>query len=300
MSIKLFLRGQKTYFFDAPGDFDTEDLGYAVYLTGTLNWGMAPLHRITQRGPFQNGDTDVDFRLDPRIINLPFVAIASTVTESFDVREKLLQVFTPGNDIAQFSFGWRDNEFRKINVTVAGGLTMDTDAKDFNVRGVIQLRAADPTWYDFNETFLTLTSTLFGTATPYPKPYPVPYGSDTINKITTINYTGSWPTYPRIQVTGPATNLTIVDGLGNIILFDTVIPAAEIWTIDLSYGAKSVIDQNGVNRFSSLNINSDIINWGIFPNPTVFNGVNTISVSATSTTNATQVYMYYSARYIGV
>ena len=74
MSTKLFLRGTKTYFFDTPGDFDPTDLGFEVYLTGTLNWGMAPLHRITQRGPFQNGDTDVDFRLDPRIINLPFVA----------------------------------------------------------------------------------------------------------------------------------------------------------------------------------------------------------------------------------
>lgn len=300
MSTKLFLRGTKEYYFDAPGDFDPTDLGYAVYLTGTVNWGLAPSHRITQRGPFQNGDTDVDFRLDPRIILLPFVATASTVVESFDVRNKLLQVFKPGNDIAHFAFGWRDNQFRKIDVQVVGGLTMDTDARDFNVRGVIQLRAADPTWYDINTVTLYLSASIFGTPTPYPKPYPVPYGAGTINNIATINYLGSWTSYPRIQCEGPATDLTIVDGLGNIIKFDDAIPAGQIWTIDLSYGKKSVVDQNGVNKFAALNINSNLVDWGLYPDPTILNGTNTISVSASGTDTNSEIIMYYSARYIGV
>ena len=52
-----FNRGTKTYTFNSEGNFESGQ-DYTVYLTGTLNWGLAPLHRITQRGPFQDGDSD--------------------------------------------------------------------------------------------------------------------------------------------------------------------------------------------------------------------------------------------------
>ena len=261
---------------------------------------MAPSHRITQRGPFQDGDTDVDFRLDPRVLSIPFVAPANDADESFAVRNALLQVFKPGNDTWQLLVSFGAEPTRVIDVKSVGGLTMDTDAKDFTVRGVIQLRAADPVWSDRYVTSVNLTATVFGTPTPYPKPYPVPYGAGSVNNIVTINYAGSWVSYPTIQCIGPATDLTIVDGLGNLIVFDDIIPAGQTWTINLSYGAKSVIDQNGVNQFAALNINSDIVNWGIFPDPTVLDGVNTISVSASGTTTDTLVTLYYNSRYIGV
>lgn len=293
-------RGGKKYSFDFDSGFVPAGINSPVYLVGTVNWGMAPSHRITQRGPFQDGDTDVDFRLDPRVLSLPFVVPASNADESFEVRNKLLQVFKPGNDTWQILVSFGAEPTRVLDVKTVGGLTMDTDAKDFTVRGVIQLRAADPVWSDRYVTAVNLTATVFGTPTPYPKPYPVPYGAGSVNNIVTVNYEGSWATYPTIQCTGPATDLTIVDGLGNLIVFDSIIPAGQTWTINLAYGAKTVIDQNGVNQFGALNINSDIVNWGIFPDPTVANGVNTISVSATDTTTATMVTMYYSSRFIGV
>lgn len=285
--------------FDSIGGFS----GITVYLLGTINFGLAPNHRITQRGPFQNGDSDIDFRLDPRIMSLPIMAPASSIEESLSVRNKILKVFVPGNDNAYFRMSWEyngDTYERAIDVQVVGGLTMDTDSKDYNVRAVVQLRAADPTWYDTFQTTQYLSGTIFGTPTPYPKPYPVPYGAGTINNIITINYLGSWASFPRIQCEGPATDLTIVDGLGNIIKFDDAIPAGQIWTIDLSYGKKSVVDQSGVNKFASLNINSNLVDWGLYPNPTIPNGTNTISVSASGTDTNTEVIMYYAARYIGV
>ena len=293
-----FLRGFDTYIFDSVNNFEYGQ-DYTVYLTGTINFGLAPMHRITQRGPFQDGDSDVDFRLDPRVFSLPIVVPASTIEEHLDRRARLLQVFKPGNDTASFRLSWDTGE-RSIDVKVVGGLSMDTDSKDYTIRTVVQLRAADPTWYDTYGNITPISAQLFGTPTPYPKPYPVPYGSDTINKITTINYDGSWPTFPTIQCTGPATDLTIVDGLGNIIQFDDAIPAGQTWTIDLSYGAKTVIDQNGVNKFASLDITSNLVNWGLYPDPTINNGTNTISVSATGTTSASEVTLFYAARYIGV
>ena len=294
-----FRRGFDTHSFNYENGFGDTGNEYTVYLAGSINWGFAPLHRITQRGPFQDGDSDVDFRLDPRVFSLPIVVPASTDEEHFERRAQLLQVFKPGNDIATLRVSWNTGE-RSIDVKVVGGLSMDTDSKDYNIRTVVQLRAADPTWYDTYGEQEAISAQLFGTPTPYPKPYPVPYGSDSINKITTINYDGSWPTFPTIQCIGPATNLTIVDGLGNIIQFDDAIPAGQTWTIDLSYGAKTVIDQNGVNKFASLDITSNLVNWGLYPDPTINNGTNTISVSATGTTSASEVTLFYTARYIGV
>jgi len=185
----LFERGFSTYTFNSEGNFESGQ-DYTVYLTGSLNWGLSPLHRITQRGPFQDGDSDIDFRLDPRVFSLPIVVPASTIEEHLDRRNLLLQVFKPGNDIASFRLNW-DNKERSIDVKIVGGLAMDTDSKDYTIRTVVQLRASDPTWYDTSGATEVISAQIFGTPTPYPKPYPVPYGADVIDKITTINYDGS-------------------------------------------------------------------------------------------------------------
>jgi hypothetical protein len=288
-----------TRIFNSDGGFD----GITVYLVGTINFGLAPNHRITQRGPFQEGDSDIDFRLDPRVLSLPIVAPASSIEESLAVRSKLLKIFMPGTDKASVRMNWSydgDSYERSIDVVVVGGLSFDTDSKDFNVRSVVQLRAADPTWYSTFGAYITISENIFGTPTPYPKPYPVPYGATAINRITSITYDGSWPSFPVIQATGPVTNLTMVDTLGNILNFVEPILAGDTWTIDLSYGKKTIVDQNGVNKFAALSIDSNIVSWGLYPEPPVANGINTISVSGTDTTNATGITMVYYARYIGV
>ena len=273
--------------------------GDSILLIGTIGWGLAPSHRITQRGPFQEGDSDIDFRLDPRVLSLPFVAKANTIDEHFNQRNTLLKVFKPGNDTALLRVSWED-QTRYIDVKVIGGLTMDTDSKDFNVRGVIQLRAADPTWSSDTGFEQQLTSAILGTPTPYPKPYPVPYGADSVNRITTIYYDGTWMSYPVLTAVGPLTDLVITDGLNHSIKFTTPIPAGNYVSINLKYNFKTVTDQDGVNRFSWLSIDSDITNFALFPSPFVLDGGNTLSVSATGTDGASMVTINYISRYIGV
>jgi hypothetical protein len=85
-----------------------------------------------------------------------------------------------------------------------------------------------------------------------------------------------------------------------VISIDTPIPASTYISIDLKYGAKTVTDQDGVNRFAWLDINSDLINWALYPSPYVFDGNNTISVSATGTDGDSSVSINWLPRYIGV
>jgi hypothetical protein len=301
--ILQMIRGSYTW------QFNVENGGYSgatVYVTGAINWGEPSITRITQRGPFQDGDTDIDYRLNPRIINLPIVVPASQYDEMMNNREKLMQMFKPGNDTIVLEHVLNETSIpafqirRSIDVKIAGGLQMDTLPGEFNIRTVVQLRAADPTWYGSQLKTAQLTNTVFGTPTPYPKPYGVPYGSASINNITNIAYYGTVVTRPIIQVYGPVANLVIVDGAGHMISIAQTIPAGDIWTIDLRDGYKTIVDQNGVNRFYTLGITSDIINWGIYPEPIIPYGSNTISISGTDTTSASTVYALYYDRYAGI
>jgi hypothetical protein len=298
-----FIRNNKTYSLNTSvaraGDVD-----YPMYLVGTVGFGLSPAHHLTQRGPFQQGDSYIGLRLDPRIITLPLVVVATSPEDSFSKRAKLASLFRMSDDVVTVRMSWTDSTGtydRSIQGRVLGQLSFDTDAKYETIRTTVQIRCNDPTWYDSTQSTAILTSTLFGTPTLYPKPYPVLYGSAVVDKSTTINYAGTWDSYPIIQVTGPATNLVITDTLNHAINFYDPIPAGELWTINLSYGIYTVYDQSGNNRFSALASITNLVDWRVYAeSDLVPNGVNVISVSATGTDANSNVTMYYTARYIGV
>lgn len=299
MSAITFTRGINTYTFNVanagPG-------GLTMLLSGSVGWGIAPTTRITQRGPFQDGDSDIDYRLNPRIINLPIVIPCSSFPEHANARTYVNKLFSPGNDTATLRQFIDESPYafdQSIDVKIAGA-TMDSTPNDFNVRAVIQLRADNPTWYSTTQEVIQLTQLQFGTPTPYPKPYAVPYGANTVNNILAITYEGDVVSYPILQCIGPLSGLVISDGAGRVISFDDTIPALNTWTVDLRYGQKTVIDQDGINRFSSLSITSDMLSFGLYPDPVFTSGVQTFSTSATGTNNDSMVILYYFERYIGV
>jgi len=96
------------------------------------------------------------------------------------------------------------------------------------------------------------------------------------------------------------TNLTLVDGAGRLIQFTSSVPDGDIWTIDLRYGKKTVVNTAGISQFGSLSIYSDLINWGLYPDPTFDAGLQYLSVSATGTTSDSVVTMFWYDRYVGI
>jgi hypothetical protein len=93
----------------------------------------------------------------------------------------------------------------------------------------------------------------------------------------------------------------MVDTLGHIIKVNDAIPAGALWTFDLSYGVYTVTDQDGINRFSSLDISTNLVDWRIYATSNlVANGINTISISGTGATGSSLVILTYVTRYIGV
>lgn len=268
--------------FYALNGFDL-NTNLTINYLGDQGFGLAPLHRITTRGPLQDGDTDIDFRLDPRVLQLPLMVQNTNTTQprwqSYIIRRQLLSIFRP-SDSAILSVETIGASLlsRSINVRVLGGLSFDVDPQDFHVRTVVQLRADDPTWYDeVSITNLTIPRAQFGIAQ-------------------TLTYAGQWKDFPIIQATGPITNFTITN-LGKTLNVPGTIAAGVTYYFDLRYGYNTVYtgpNQTGTNVIANLNPTSDLATWAFTP------GVNSITATGTGLTAASSVFITYYNRYAGI
>lgn len=64
-------------------------------LRSTTNFGLPPIRFITQRGPFQDGETPLDIRLDPRVIQIEIVDYLCNRTDFWTQRNELLNLIRP-------------------------------------------------------------------------------------------------------------------------------------------------------------------------------------------------------------
>lgn len=269
--------------------------GITYNYQGDQGFGLAPMHRITQRGPMQHGDSDVDFRLDPRIMQLPIVAITTSIDDYYIARGRLLSVFSPSNVVGTLTVT-TSTWSRSIDVKVLGGMAFDTDPQvGYTLRAVIQLRADDPTWYDANPLTINGSSGIAGTPTAYPVIYPRTYGTANINATTTYTYDGTWLSYPVITATGPITGLVITNNTtGQVITTTGSIAAGRTYTYDLRYGKKTVYDDLGNNQIATVASSSNLATWAIVT------GTNSISITASSSSSPAAVIITYYTRFVGI
>ena len=262
---------------------------------GDQGFGLAPLHRITQRGPMQQGDTDVDFRLDPRILQIPLFVNTTSIDDYYTARGRLLAVFSPSNTTGRITVT-TSTFVRTIDVKVLGGLSFDTDPKvGYGLRAVIQLRADDPTWYDATPHSIAGSAGIAGTATAYPVIYPRTYGTANINATTSFTYDGTWLAYPVITALGPITGLVITNNTtGQVISTAGSISAGRTFTYDLRYGKKTVYDDLGVNQIATVSASSNLATWAIVV------GTNSISIAASASASPAAVSIVYNTRFVGI
>ena len=256
--------------------------GLLIRYLGDQGFGLAPLHRVTVRGPLQDGDSDIDFRLDPRVLQIPLMVVNASATapkyQHYEIREKLLSIFRPGDNafITVTRSDGVTTKTRVINVRVLGGMSFDVDPDNFHVRTVVQLRADDPTWYDPTTTTYTINEANIG-----------------VNQ--TITNLGNWNAFPLIRVTGPIRVAEIFNSSTNFTIgIDDTISAGTYFDIDLSYGKKTVFDNAGVNRITRVLIGSDLAVWSLIP------GNNIVAVNGFDTTSATKIEFTYSSRFTGI
>lgn len=265
---------------------------FAFSYLGDQGFGLAPLHHITTRGPLQNGDSDIDYRLDPRILQIPLLIKNDSAllprTSHYSIRNALLQIFNPMNPgtlrVRYATWTGTVGSDQAVNfsidVRVLGGLTFDIDPVDYHVRTVVQLRADDPTWYGGNASGGTTLKT---------------YLNANINGTQVITTDGNWPAFPIIRLNGPITNPTITNNTtGQSIAITATIGSGSWIELDLSYGKKTVYDNLGANRISTVSATSNLATWSLIP------GNNTIAISGTGVGATNNMSFTYYNRYTGI
>jgi hypothetical protein len=269
--------------------------GFTFNYQGDQGFGLAPMHRITQRGPMQHGDSDVDFRLDPRIMQIPIFVATTTLDDYYAARGRLLSVFSPSNSVGTITVT-TSTWARSIDVKVLGGMSFDTDAKvGYSLSAVIQLRADDPTWYDDVPHTVSGAAGIAGTATAIPLVIPLTFGTANINTTTSFTYDGTWLAYPIITALGPITGLIITNNTtGQIITTAGSIAAGRTYTYDLRYGRKTVYDDLGNNQIATVAAASTLATWAIVT------GINSVTIAASASASPAAVSIIYYTRYIGI
>lgn len=252
---------------------------------GDIGTGLAPMHHITARGPQQDGDTYIDFRLDPRIIQIPLLVQAdlpagrTQMEMLYRVRNNLLRFINVGDE-GYLRIAAEDSQlstYRTIPVKVVGGMTFDADPQiPFFMRTVIQFRAADPLWNDETTTYDYYLSTDFG-----------------VNH--NFNVTSSYKAYPIITIAGPVTDcrFSVTQyGVTKFVQVDGVINSVSSMIINLK--TKTVVDGGGVNRIGRISVDSNFVDLAI-PK-----GSQTHHVTGTATGVSTRVDVEWTPRYIGI
>jgi hypothetical protein len=262
-------------------------------------FGMPPLHYLTERGPFQHGESVVDVRLDPRIVNLVIPLLATWDTH-FDRRESLLAILSPSSTPIILRFTSNTGIVRQMDCWVLRGPLFSTEdqiAGGPSIRAGMSLIAYDPTWYD--PVAVSVRFQLGGGSDTFTVPMSVPHGvgASTIDSIEVMQNDGTWITYPMIRVTGPITNPVIENETTGEILDFTgfTISAGEYYDIDLRYGYKTVLENGSVNKVSELTDDSDLATFHLEKRQ-----ANSIRVTGSAITGETVIDFLFFEKYVGI
>jgi len=262
-------------------------------------FGMPPLHRITERGPLQHGESDRGYRLDPRLIQVVLAIRAASWAAFYARRRELLYYLSPASDAAvSLRFTQPDGTIRQID-----GYAMDgpdfpkKDARLYQVQKLsFRLKCPDPAWYDPERQSLRIVGGGGGSGFAFPMDVPWTFGGTSVDTDIALDYDGDWLEYPEIVITGPIADAKIInETTGETLDFDgDTLADGEYYTIDLRYGYKTVIDDGGVNQIAKLSADSDLATWHLAP------GVNNLNLSGASAGENTSIVLRWYNRYLGV
>ena len=278
---------------------DTLDLSdlthYAVLETD--GFGMAPLHRITERGPLQHGVSDRGYRLDPRLIQMVINLRATDWAGQYSRRQELLDFLSP-TDVISLRHTQPDGTVRQIDCYCTDGplfATKDRLGHQFQ-RAAVRLHCPDPAWYDPDRQSVYIAGSAGGTGFAFPMAVPWTLGGSSVDATLALDYTGTWIEYPEIVILGAIADPKIEHlDTGDVLDFDGLtLAAGDYYTIDLRYGYKTVTNQAGVNKISDLTAESDLATWALNP------GINNLRFSGATADENSAIILRYYLRYLGV
>lgn len=264
-------------------------------------WGAPPLRMTTEQGPMQHGESYRDYRLKARRGQLVFRLADGDLATMYTHRDELVRLFAAGSVLGlEFLIG---GSRRRIDGYVANLMT-PWRADDWGAQKVsVEFYAPEPTFYDPAGEAVTVQADYDASGGGVPADVPFGVGSSVLDKTYTINYPGTWCSYPVVRITGPVTNPVVLHGeTGDKLDFTgTTINAGDYYEIDTRYGYKTVKDSSGVNQISKLTTDSDLSTFRIMPVlPGETTHANAITCTGSAISTATKVDLTFFDRYLGI
>jgi hypothetical protein len=269
------------------------------YVLSVDGLGMPPIEYVTQRGPFQHGETVKEMWLRPRVIQLGVRRNACSRAEYQTLRYSMLDSLRP-NRTSPVSPGklrkyLADGTVREWFVYLTEGPSFPSgDLKSWDqwsIQDTIRFTAYDPVARDPVQKSAVFASS--GTVGAFPITFPLQIAA--FGTSAPIPYSGTWDSFPLITINGPATGVVIRNvTTGELLSFSYTVPSARVVTITLDYGNKSVKLDDGTNLIGYMSSDSDVGSFHLEPGP------NTFQVYASGTSAISSVILQWYDRYIGV
>lgn len=270
-------------------------------------FGAPPIEYVTDRAPFQHGDTVRSFHLASRPVQLVILQNFCSRADYWDGRARLLDTLRPNritdfNNPGKLRYYLANGETRQLDVMPEAGpgfAPAQQGWRAWSFTETLRFTAHDPAWYDPTQQNVVFTAE--ATAADqlvFPATFPITFYS--FGGSAAIQYEGTWVEYPTLVLTGPIQSPLITNSAtGDSIQLGYNISTGETVTITLR-GVKSIVNQAGTNLLNYLTSDSDLTTFGLYPDPVATNGVNTISVSGSGTDNNSTVTIRYYNRYFGI
>jgi hypothetical protein len=283
------------------------------FLMSEEGFGLPPIEYITQKGPFQHGETLVDFRLGPRIIQLQLRQDSCSRALYWDNRSNLLDAIRPNRNVGStVSSGvlrriFEDGTIKDINAIIEQGPGFVAKQigrwDEWGFTEMLRFICHDPLFFNPIQKSITFDNLVSGSDDDWVLPwsFPMLFGGSAFALSGNIVYPGTWLDYPTIVIVGPVNGLIITNvSTGEFIEFNYSIADGETVTISLEPGNKSVTNQLGTNLLGVITPDSDLATFHIAPNPEVANGLNEIDLTLSGADAGSSVSISYYERYIGL
>lgn len=299
-----------TSFITPYGDeynFDTTDR----FIISEEGFGMPPIEYITQKGPFQHGASLLDYRISPRTIQIILRQNSCGRSNYWGKRSDLINAVRPNAHLVnEFRAGtlrksFPDGSKRDLDVVIEQGPIFK--ARDISVwdewgfTETLRFIAHDPIFYDPEYYSMEISDIIDEEHLIFPITFPIIFGAMLGVGNGTIDYPGSWETFPFIRVIGPSIGFKIThQETEQVIESNYVIPEDDEVHISLPPGNKTVTNSFGHNLIGTITKESNLETFSILPHPLVENGTNTFQFLASGASYQTKLLIQYKIRYLGI
>lgn len=297
-------------YYIAPDGFQYPLFGGSRVLLAWQDFGMPPIDYLTERGPFQHGETVRDYRFRSRTVTLSLFEGGRCRQDWYCHEGQLVDALRPNRSSTaqggKLLVVLPDYTEREIGARIArgpgGNWNAQGDRLGADLAETMQFFCEDPFWNDVAPNLVEAVIDIDSSCLPVC--LPTCLGANIINQTFDVLYCGTWDGDTlTILITGPI-QAPIVRNLttGKQIKLNYTVAVGEAITIDIQPNQVTVQNNYGVNLIGAVNNLSDLVTFGLAARGDLTaTGLNRINmIGSGGLAGVTSIAMTYLTRHVSV